>query len=411
MILPSPPSLIDDELPPDAPPAYDDLPPQADAPAVKNEKSESVLSPATPSTSTFLATSPVSAVSSKSPTSPSKGAEGIWAWIPFPARTRAAAEVRVTVLGLIRELVKRGDTGPPARPILSSCDDVCRAYRLSLSSILQDRCVEGHSALYWAVIKRPKGVELSTDSPTDVLGAFLTFGAPLSPISLSEIRLACLQKADQALFQQLRQSPSFAPLSGKDDMLLSPSCARDEIYVEDIASEDAFAVRFRIPMFQQRLRVSKHISLEFIARGRLWSFRFLIASADNYKLRPIAEPGSWVVTLSLLEHSAPTAIDSRLVIQDVSTHSSEATSSSQPGQSPLRSARVPERRPPIEVRLKSAEDLAPDSHESLIAASFKKNSFADRLQYDGSPYIGSDGSLDATLEARLGKPGLECVIC
>ncbi|KAH9833991.1 uncharacterized protein C8Q71DRAFT_680550, partial [Rhodofomes roseus] len=337
-----------------------------------------------------------------------------WSWIPSPSRTRAAAEVKTTVLGLLKELIKRGDAEPSARSILESCEDVCRAYRLSLSSMLQDRCIEGHSALYWAVIKRSRGLELRTNSQTDVLGAFLTFGAPISPPTLSEIRLACLQKADQTLFQQLRHSSSFAPLSGKDDMLLSSSSARDEVYVEDIASEDAFAVRFRIPMFQQRLRVSKCINLEFIARGRLWAFNFLIASADNYKLRPIAEPGTWVVTLSLLEHSAPTPVDSRLVIQDVSAHpSSETPSSSQPGQSPLRSARLPERRPPIELRLKTgSEDLAPDSYENFVAASFKKNPLADRLQYDGSPYVASDGSLDATLEARLGNnPDSECVIC
>lgn len=261
MILPSPPSLIDDELPPDAPPAYDDVP-TAPGPTLMDEKSE--LAPS--SSSTWLAASPTSAVSAKSPTSPGS-ADSLWSWIPSPSRTRATAEVKATIIGLLRELIKRGETGPPAKSILHSCHEVSRAYRLSLSSLLQERCIEGHSALYWAVIKRPKGKELRTDRDTDVLGAFLTYGAPLSPAALSEVRLACLQTADQALFQQLRQTSMFAPLSGKDDMLLSSSTARDDVYVEDVASEDAFAVRFRVPLFQQRLRVSKHINLEFIARG------------------------------------------------------------------------------------------------------------------------------------------------
>ena len=263
MILPSPPSLIDDELPPDAPPAYDDVP-AAPGPPVTDEKSD----PAPGSSSSTWLASPTSAVSPKPPTSP-RTADNLWAWLPSPSRTRATAEVKATIIGLLKELIKRGDTGPPAKSILHSCYDVSRAYRLSLSSLLQERSIEGHSALYWAVIKRPKGVELRTDLDTDVLGAFLTYGAPLSPTTLSEIRLACLQTADQALFQQLRQTSMFAPLSGKDDMLLSSSSARDEVYVEDVASEDAFAVRFRIPLFQQRLRVSKHINLEFIARGEL----------------------------------------------------------------------------------------------------------------------------------------------
>ena len=118
--------------------------------------------------------------------------------------------------------------------------------------------------------------------------------------------------------------------------------------------------------------------------GRLWSFKFLIACADKYKL-PIAEPGTWVVTLSLLEHSAPTAIDSRLIIQDASVHAPPAaeSSSSQPVPSPLRGARPAELHPPIELRLKTTgEDLAPDSSRSYIAASFKKNTVADRLQYE-----------------------------
>ena len=262
MILPSPPSLIDDELPPDAPPAYDYIP-AVPGPPVTDEKSEPTPNS---SSSTWLAASPTPAVAAKSPTSP-RSADSLWAWFPSPSRARAAAEVKATIIGLLKELIKRGDTDSAAKSILHSCHDVCRAYRLSLSSLLQERSIEGHSALYWAVIKRPKGVELRTDSDTDVLGSFLTYGAPLSPAALSEIRLACLQTADQVLFQQLRQTPMFAPLSGKDDMLLSSSSARDEVHVEDVASEDAFAVHFRIPLFQQRLRVSKHIDLEFIARG------------------------------------------------------------------------------------------------------------------------------------------------
>lgn len=261
MILPSPPSLIDDELPPDAPPAYDDVPAAPGPPPLTDDKSDPVLSP---SSSTWLP-SPTSALSAKSPTSPST--DFLWSWIPSPSRTRATAEVKATIIGLLKELIKRGETGPPAKSILHSCHEVSRAYHLSFSSLLQERCIEGHSALYWAVIKRVKGTELRTDLDTDVLGSFLTYGAPLSPTALSEIRLACLQTADQVLFQQLRQTSIFAPLSGKDDMLLSSSSARDDVYVEDVASEDAFAVRFRVPLFQQRLRVSKRISMEFIARG------------------------------------------------------------------------------------------------------------------------------------------------
>ncbi|KZT72345.1 hypothetical protein DAEQUDRAFT_664466 [Daedalea quercina L-15889] len=408
MILPSPPSLIDEELPPDAPPAYDDVPaiPQVTT-SVTSEKSDPVLSP-TPS-SVFVA-SPSAADTLKSPTS-SKFAESIWAWLPSPSRTRAAADVKATIIGLLRELIKRGESGPPARSMLVSCNDVCRAYSLPLSSILQERCIEGHSALYWAVMKRPKAVELRTDQPTDVLGAFLTFAAPLSPAAISDVRLACLQTADQPLFQQLRRLPTFAPLSGSDDILLGSSGARDEVYVEDNASEDAFAVRFRIPLFQQRLRASNHICLEFIARGRLWAFRFLIASVENSRFRPIVESGTWLVTLSLLEHSAPTTLTSRLVIQDASASAGTPTSS-QPAQSPLRSARVPERKPPIELWLKTGtEEIAPDKFNNYVVASFKKYPLADRLQYDGSPYIGNDGTLDATFEARLGKGGPDCTIC
>lgn len=90
------------------------------------------------------------------------------------------------------------------------------------------------------------------------------------------------------------------------------------------------------------------------------------------------------MTLSLLEHSAPTAIDSRLIIQDASVHALPTdASSSHPVPSPLRSARPPDFQPPIELRLKTGvEDLAPDRYDNRIATSFKKNSVADRLQYE-----------------------------
>lgn len=390
-------ALPDDDTPTDAPPAYSDAlgaPPATLIPP--SEKSEGGLTLPL-SLDTFV------------PFQSHKERPQSWRWFSFGLRSRVAKQVRVTVLGILRDLVKQPDISSSASAILESCADACRMNNLSISTLLQEPSVEGHTPLYWAIIKRAPGSPVEPEDPSspDLLESFLSIATPFTETTISDIRLACLNNADHALYQRLRRSPAFSPLSGAEEVLLGGLRPVDEINVLNVEEDDcAFVVDFRIPLFQKRLRVSKQLNLEFIAKDRLWSLKFLIAAAENSNIRPIAETGTWLVTLALLEHSAPTAVDSNLIIKDATIPASPSPSS------PSVLSRQTKGKPTITLRMKTGTThLAPDHRDNVISTSFKDSLMAESLQYNASPYVAADGSLTARLEARLGRPDGECIIC
>lgn len=294
--------------------------------------------------------------------------------------------------------------------MLDSCAEACQANNVSFSDVLQEKSIEGHSSLYWAIVKRPNisdksdGGRRSEDGRTqpDLVSALLSFAEPLTDDTISEIRRACLDTSDQALFQRLRQSPAFAPLSGSDKMLLGVTVPPDEVEVEDVAGDEgAFVVRMNLVMFQKRMRVTKKIEIEFLARGRIWKFSFFISDRAVYGGQ-WHDKGVWLVALSLLEHSPPTWLDSRLIIEDA--RSSETTA---------------KLKPTVSIRLKTGpQQLTPSKGANpgttvfgSIVASLDDSLMGNSLQYDGSSYISPDGSLKARIEAKLGKPDAECIIC
>ncbi|KAI0629568.1 hypothetical protein C8Q77DRAFT_1141099 [Trametes polyzona] len=416
MIVDKPPLPGDEVDLQDAPPSYDaldDVPP----PLPRAEKSGTyaqniTLVPSQPS----LILSPKA--SGKRPAS---------SWFNFGPSARQAREVRNTIQGLLRDLVKQTDA-QGALGVLESCADACRTYDLPLSALLQERNIEGHTPLYWAIINRPTE-PTSTEQP-DVLAALLAHAAPLSDATADELRLACLHTSDHGLFQRLRRLPAFSPLSGSDELILGGSVPVDDVDVEDVPGDEAgFVATFRIPQFQKRMRISEEITLEFIAKGRMWMLKFVVAKHPDPRLGyRYFRAGSWVTVLSLLPHSPPTWIDSRLVIEDprARTHSLPARDPMGPPVSLLEAmeggaqsempARDGKSKPKIELRMKRSEPLtAPTStgvrNHSLITVSLEENPLANSLQFKGCPYIESDGSLIARLEARLVQPGADCVIC
>lgn len=270
----------EDPIPTEAPPSYDA--PSAAPPAsyLLDEKVNPYLeqrSPPTPqSPEAGSSTTPVSV-----PLSPTGRWRGSRPWFPFGQAARTAKEVRATVLGLVRDLVKL--ESPASTAILKSCSEACKVHGISLSSILQEKFIEGHTALYWAIVKRPP--EPSGPDDSDALTGMLALAEPLSAATISDIRLACLVSSDQDLFQQLRRSPAFAPLSGPDRMLLEAAVTPDEVIVEDVpGDEGAFAVHFRLIKFQARMRVSKEVSIEYIARGNVFPF-FDVTQSDKVNHR------------------------------------------------------------------------------------------------------------------------------
>lgn len=150
--------------------------------------------------------------------------------IPLTALSaKAQADVRETVRGLVRDLVQGSSHGRSSATaslgILESCTSACSAHHLSLARILQECTIEGHSALYWAIVSRRPGDEtsLKTGVREDdmFLFALVEQAAPLSPVAVSELRAACLVLSDNVLFQRFHAIAGLVPLSGTDRMLLT----------------------------------------------------------------------------------------------------------------------------------------------------------------------------------------------
>lgn len=265
--------LPQDPTPTDAPPSYDD--PGTTRPFDANLKLPPI--PDEPISPILTSPYPKSQILSGS----SSKAKGPATWFNFPFPSRSGRQVRTTVLGLVRDLVRHNNSdATSALGILQSCAEVCPAYDLSLPTILQERSVEDRTPLYWAVIKRQPDESMEDDAQIpDLLTTLLSFSAPLTPQTISEIRLACLITSDQQLFQRLRLSPEFCPLSGTDQMILGGAIPPDEITVQDtVGDEGAFAVNMAILQFQKRMQVSREVIVEFIARCE-FEFRLSPVSA------------------------------------------------------------------------------------------------------------------------------------
>ncbi|TCD61627.1 hypothetical protein EIP91_008151 [Steccherinum ochraceum] len=404
--------LPEDPTPNEAPPSYDDVEPSPSRAGYSSDEKANqrnpYLSPISPTGSATSPTQTTSLLSAKGK-SPAKASSS---WFGFGQASRAAKEVKTTVLGLIRDVVQNADADVSSCiSILESCSDACRAQNVPFNTVLQEKSIEGHSPIYWAIVKRPP-VEQAQVGP-DVLSSLLSMAAPLTDATISEIRLACLDTSDQALFQHLRRSPAFAPLSGTDQILLGATVPPDDIEVQDIAGDEgAFAVRFRIVAFQKRMRVTKHIHLEFIARSRIWRLSFMIVENPSGMMLGTKHytTGKWLVALTLLEHSPPTWIDSRVLIEDPLSGALRSDSPANPIHSSSRSAKP---KPTIELRVRSqVMQLQSHGHHSLIGASLDDSLMGNSLQYEGSSYIHPDGSLSGRLEAKLIKnDSPECVIC
>ena len=196
------------------------------------------------------------------------------------------AEVRSTTQEVLRDLLSQ------ARPsehewlsLLSNCAGTCNSQGLSFSALLQEPFVEGHLPVYWAILKRPPPAAAvaktdhprpptsDTSDPDALVFAILDASLPINAASVADARLACVTVSDNALFVRLGQHyEAFSPRSGTDRVLLGGSDTVDTVSVEEARGGSsnvsaAFTVRFSITQFQLRMRVSKQVKIEFIARG------------------------------------------------------------------------------------------------------------------------------------------------
>ncbi|KAF9524748.1 hypothetical protein CPB83DRAFT_838741 [Crepidotus variabilis] len=317
--------------------------------------------------------------------------KGKKSWFGFSSSTTPAqttrkpnSEIRTTVLNLVRDLVQEHSSGSPAAlGILQSCSEACTAHGVSLSTILQDKFIESHSPLYWAIVKR-RQPDSSEDAdtrqdhqPMELLDALLKQASPLNSDTVAELRQACLATSDHSIFQRLRIIPQFSATTGADKVILGSTLPPDDVSVElGPGNEGAFAVNFDLYQFHKRMMVAKEIKEEFVVRNRIWKISFLI-TPDNVWYGP--PPGSWSISLSLQEPSPPTWFDGRLVLPDSDK--------------------------PLRLRSKQMmEGPRNDIPATQVVVAMEDSSDFSSLQYSGSTFIPADERLRVRLEAKLRKP-------
>ncbi|KAG6888355.1 hypothetical protein C0995_009048 [Termitomyces sp. Mi166 len=271
--------LPDDPTPSDSPPSYETVNSDPTHAKFYNEKQLEPVnispSPTHADSSAPLSPKPIPITKSPSSSTTKGKAKSTSSWFGFMA-SKPTREVHATVLGLIRDLVKvQNQNSAASLAILESCAEACSGYDLTLSSILQEKSIEGHTPMYWAIVKRPpdgdeeRSGNGNANGIPDLLTALISYATPLNPTTIADIRHACLLTSDQLLFQRLCMSPEFSPLSGTDEMLLGATIPPDAISVENVAGDEgAFTVNFEIAQFQKRMLISKRIQLDFIARGK-----------------------------------------------------------------------------------------------------------------------------------------------
>lgn len=215
--------------PQDAPPAYDQA----------TTSSSSVPAPAPAEKAPATPTSPTAA---RFILGAGRGnaASGWLRTFGLGASSKTDRDVKATVLLLVRDLVKAGHS-PDAISILQSCAEVCRARSLSLEAILQEPSIEGHTPLYWAILKSTQPQHARDEGQIGLVDLLMSF--PLTEECMRDARHACLLASDDALFQRLRRSPGCTAGSSATDELLLGAPAQDRLAVENAPGDNgAFKV-------------------------------------------------------------------------------------------------------------------------------------------------------------------------
>ncbi|KAG1836669.1 hypothetical protein F4604DRAFT_1692730 [Suillus subluteus] len=282
---------------------------------------------------------------------------------------------RATVLSRIRDLVSATDSTPSS---IDSIVNVCASALTAaqLSDLLQTPNIEGHTALYWAFLNhRP-----------EVFSAFARFISKFSSECSSDLRLACMQTSNHALFSQLNLQHTDA----KDESLRQfLGCPPDEIEVHEGGELDdhQFVASFHIRMFQKRLRTTQELKHEFVAQGRIWWFRFYMGPWWK-----------WLVGFGLSPPSLPACPKPSLLLETF-------TREGEPGCETLHKGLYC-----VGRGTNFMETLVPDEPESRYIGNVDGEALISRrwplgdwVTYDNPVYVDCDGTLHAKLEMTLKK--------
>jgi len=103
------------------------------------------------------------------------------------SRLKDPAEKRAAVLSLIHAIVS---TTPPS---FAPIDIAATLPAAEFSDLLQSPNIEGHTAMYWAIVNNRK----------EAFSAWAKFISELSSDCVSDLRLACMVTSDHGLFTEL----------------------------------------------------------------------------------------------------------------------------------------------------------------------------------------------------------------
>ncbi|KAG2353645.1 hypothetical protein BDR07DRAFT_1495915 [Suillus spraguei] len=207
---------------------------------------------------------------------------------------RRMKQKRAAVLSRIRDMVLAPNFTPSSViPNVNAC-----AAALSIaefSKILTQLNIEGHTALYWAIVNnRPQALWALWNK---LIGKYYPSDC------LLDLRIACMIISDNAIFRQLSLESSGE--GGHIRGFLGCPPDKIEVHVCDTPTNQ-FNVALQIRMFQKSLRaiVGKYLNHDFVAGGRLWWFRF-----------NMREDGRCYTDIGLHQHSHPARLNAILLIE------------------------------------------------------------------------------------------------
>jgi len=186
-----------------------------------------------------------------------------------PDKVQEMVQTRVMAL-----LQGRLPPGEDRTSTLSACARACERGGLDFPTVLQEMLIEGHPAIYWAIVNRDVTSGSRGLVPDSLVVDLLAACRPLSPASLTAIRAACMMASDNVLLQELfRLIPPLSHISTRDALLLGPAKEEDRVDVDEKRNgTGSWVALIKIPRFRLRMRVCGSVSVEFIASGVFASY-------------------------------------------------------------------------------------------------------------------------------------------
>jgi hypothetical protein len=182
----------------------------------------------------------------------------------------AREEAKATVQSSIMSLLFTRSSDEERKSVFSVCGRICESGGLKLSTVLQEPLIEGQTALYWAILNRPRTLSQDDNLAWDALVvALLDECGSLTETTVTSVRLACMLTSNNLLLQNLSwHFRALSPLSSGDFMMLRPLGGGDIVDVEETQDgTGTFVANMKIRRFRLRMRVSKCVKVEFVTFG------------------------------------------------------------------------------------------------------------------------------------------------